>query len=315
MVDIEHIVIPSCTGDLTHCGGYILGLPSDFSSVSLSSFYFAAGDTVSIKADTGEGENKRKFLSWSCDVSSIYLPSTESATFNVPNSSKKIGVTATFEYQEPTLKQLLVAGEATLARDYSLTETVELPAVSTENGYTKLCDGASSLWKYSFGDGKCINVPVAEDVEKSTYSFDISADLNPFAGDNGSVVVEGFDSRLNFKNNQYYEKTQNAVFTTYVTVSETTVVNLIIKVRGAAGLPAKCDQLFPVVKVNGSEEGVCILSNPNGIIDWNNTGDAYVATIILEAGVNEIEFTRDGSNINILGVAFESATPVTLGKN
>ncbi len=206
----------------------------------------------------------------------------------------------------------IAGGYCEYCRDY---KTVELPAVSTANGYTKLCDGVSSLWKYTFSDGKTINVPVAEDIEKSTYTFDISANLNPFAGDNGSVTVEGYDSRLNFKNNQYYEKTQNAVFTTYVTVSERTVVNLIIKVRGNAGLPAKCDQLFPVVKVNGSEEGVCILSNPNGIIDWNNTGDAYVATIILEAGVNEIEFTRDGSNINILGVAFESVTPVTLGKN
>ena len=201
-------------------------------------------------------------------------------------------------------------GYCQYCRDY---KTIVLPAVSSENGYTKLCDGASSLWKYTFSDGKTINVPVSEDVEKDTYTFMISADSNPFAGEFGTATSMGTGSKFALKNNQYYEKTYNATFTTKVTVSERTVVTFIIKIKGNADLPATCDQLFPSIKVNGSVDGVSTFANPSGAAGWSTTADAYVATIVLEAGTNVIEFTRDGTNINILGVAFESAVPVTLG--
>ncbi len=206
-------------------------------------------------------------------------------------------------------------------------KTATIPAVSAENGYTKVSsDAFSSVWEYTYEGGK-INVTI-EDVKLSTYEFTI-ADNDPFDATNGGSVVKGTvdgSQEVGKNTNKYgtfYELNKGATFTLTVNVTEATDVAFIIKVCSTNNYSFDYSKVITAISSknsSGSENKIVVNSGTVDTVGWyTSTASAIeIATISLAEGTNTITFTmgtETAKTLNIAAIAFESAVPVVLGTN
>ena len=151
-------------------------------------------------------------------------------------------------------------------------------------------------------------------VEKvKTYTFNIS-NVDPFGGDYGSVTPGTKTPNIS-SDGSYYENVTGATLTTNVVVSKDTEVSFIISVVRKNGVTTN-DELFISILLNGSDVGVTRIDGDIACgTSWatSSADSTVVATLSLKEGVNTISFTIGDLNYNIVGIAFESSVPVTLG--
>ena len=195
------------------------------------------------------------------------------------------------------------------------TQTATIPAVSTENGYTLISEGTSSVWEYTH-EGTKITVSIASETAKAEkYIFVAGTETDPFTSANGGSTTSTLKTEDGV--GTYYGNGTNKTFTytVKVDVSEATNVTLIIRCAKRYGPYAHGD-IFGSLTVNGSTDGVTYTGDT---IEWGTTKDAWgdfkdyaLATISLAEGTNTIEFTVITS-CNVEAVIIESVVPVTLG--
>ena len=202
------------------------------------------------------------------------------------------------------------------------TQIFALPAISVENGWTKICSGVQSTYTYE-KDGQVDTYSVEEDVTATTYTFMAGSENDPFLAENGCTLTNVVGPTTSDKyGGPFYEKSEAGndsipeagVFTFTVNVSEATVVNFYMNFIGKN--TSTWDAIFTDITVNGSSEGVARTTG-----SYTSPGSWYtkdskmyqVATLVLQAGTNVITLTRGTFNLNIDGIAFEAVVPVYLG--
>ena len=146
---------------------------------------------------------------------------------------------------------------------------------------------------------------------------------DPFASENGGSSA-GLTMVNNASNGKYYEASFNKTMSVTVYTPVATTVDFYIftntRFSGVTTMTTVSQ-----ITVNGKTDGVTRYDNPISAPGWNTANATRVlyATIALDAGLNEISFTRtasikDGSNepnnINISGVEFASLGGVSLAK-
>ena len=197
-------------------------------------------------------------------------------------------------------------------------DTIDLPVISAENGYTKLSSGVMSRWEYSI-NGHKLYVDVPEESQK--YMFDVSATEDIFSKvvDNNGIGDGSAFYNTNKQKNSYgwfYELTQGATFTLEVTVEEAADVVFILRLRSTANTTFKCGEIINSISVVNNGQAIASeIRNDNVTFQgWapENTVDAELAVLSLQPGKNTITFTMNNLNINISGVGFGAFVPVEL---
>ena len=201
-------------------------------------------------------------------------------------------------------------------RDY---KTVEIPAVSVENGYTKVKSGLISVWSYTY-EGETIEIEVQGEAITSEFT---AAENDAFAGCQGTVVDGGFYEdggvveKITNKYGTFYQKTKGATFTTTITVSEATEIEFIINVCSTNGHTFDFSKAVTSVLLNGSADGVTIHEGQFTTVGWyaEEATKVAIATLSLQEGENVISFTmgtETAKDLNIAGVEFVAVIPVEL---
>ena len=184
--------------------------------------------------------------------------------------------------------------------DVASEEIVAMPAVSVENGYTKTLDGVISRWEYSY-NGTYTIVDVVESKEFDNYFFSANDAYNEGLGSHNSTYNAG----------GYFGDTSGDVFTTYITVSEATSVNFIIRGGTKDTRSYSGATIVSSLTINGKTDGVVLTTELTKFQGWTNWVEFHAATLYLEEGVNIIKFSLS-SNLNIAGISFDSAKEVSL---
>ena len=178
--------------------------------------------------------------------------------------------------------------------------TIDIPAISAENGYIKRFGGFASRWEYTY-DNFTFNVDIEETVASSdSYAFTANDAYNIAAGSNTAA----------YHNSGYFSAVSGNTFTTTLTVSGDAAVRFIIKGAATEGT-CFVSELISSVKVN-HKDGCCILSTEQvqftGSADWKSF---YVATLFLDKGVNTITFSV-ARDINMAGISFDSLEEISI---
>lgn len=196
----------------------------------------------------------------------------------------------------------------------SVSKTADLPAISTENGYTLISEGTASIWEYTY-DGEKITISVASASEATKYSFVVGTETDPFVAANDGSTTSTLKTEEGV--GTYYGNGTNKTFTytLKVNVEKATSVTLLIRCAKRYG-PYEHSDIFGSLTVNGSTEGITYTGDT---IQWGTTSAAWgdfkdyaLATISLNEGTNTIEFTVITS-CNVEAVIIESIVPVSLG--
>ena len=189
--------------------------------------------------------------------------------------------------------------------------SIEIPAVSAENGYTALITGVLTRWQYTFNNYTFI-VDLANEVETTEYSYGTEAwyvgtdDLGAF------VFVEGYkytDAQWNLNANGYFAQAERTYVTT-IKVLEPTTVTLLINCGRNKEKPFFAtdgnEHIIDNLMVNGSTANViCDMNSTLSILGWENFNSYEVATLFLSEGENIISFvTANGTNMK--GIGFKS---------
>lgn len=162
-------------------------------------------------------------------------------------------------------------------------------------------------------------IPVTLASEEITYTF-MCNDNDPFAAANGGSFASGASYTCAYVSG-YYQNTYNGTFTTSVYVEEATTVKFYVRILGRSDFDDyNVVNTFGTLTSTGNEGANNVTMNTSDEYyvwtnNWNLTYavDAYLAEIELQAGYNEITFTRGTTNVNISGIKIASEVPVTLG--
>ena len=194
--------------------------------------------------------------------------------------------------------------------------TVELPKVSTENGYTKKSsNGLRSNWTYTY-EGVTYDLIVDEG---ETYTYDVTAENDVFSNvvDNNGVNDKGVET--NKKHNGYgifYELTQGATFTMEVNASKDSQAIFILKLCGNFTSGYSYQDIMKSISVTTGGQtlaGVVNAGKVTGAENWYADGavSVEIANIDLKAGKNVITFTMGNLNVNIAGVEILTLAELT----
>ena len=191
--------------------------------------------------------------------------------------------------------------------------TVEIPKVSTENGYTLVSSGLKSVWRYTY-EGKTFEFTVNDGIV-----LDVTAENDVFTSvvDNNGPNGNGVET--NKKHNGYgifYELTQGATFTLDVTSSEATQAVFVLKLCANAGT-YNLQDVVKSISVGGVNvavnSGEFVISKLDGTDTWMaaNAVSVEFATLNLQKGKNTIAFTMGDINVNIAGVEIITFAEIT----
>ena len=191
--------------------------------------------------------------------------------------------------------------------------TVELPKVSTENGYTLVTSGLKSVWSYTY-EGKTFEFTVNDGIV-----LDVTAENDVFTSvvDNNGPNGNGVET--NKKHNGFgifYELTQGATFTLDVTSSEATQAIFVLKLCANAGT-YNLQEVVKSISVGGVNvavnSGEFVIPKLDGTDTWiaANAIGVEFATINLQEGKNTITFTMGDINVNIAGVELITLADIT----
>lgn len=127
----------------------------------------------------------------------------------------------------------------------------------------------------------------------------------------GAFVMTGYDTAFQENGVHYFQRLQNCgVITIKVRACEATKLSFGVTSLSSAGNRGTYSSIFRALKVNGSADGVVYTNGTPSFYGWDQPVDLTVATLTLQAGINEITFEM-GADVNISGfILKDMTTPV-----